>query len=259
MKRGRNIVAFLLFLVSMVSTAGCESVITENACLSEEHVEASDVPASEKKYESSKQNKSIEEMMREIEKKRLPSSVALDVEPIYQEPELPTGCEAVSLTMLLAYEGFDLEKMTIAEEYLVYSKNWDLDEGYVGNPTTYEGAGCFPPTIVQTAKKYLTAQKSSLEAVDLTGKSMEELLHYVADGHPVAVWTSMYMEAPILTEQEESTFPWYDTEHCVVLSGYDLEEDILIVQDPLMGTIDRKQKEFTEIYDLIGRYAVVLL
>ena len=79
--------AFLLFLVSVVSTAGCESVITENACLSEEHVEAPDVPASEKKYESSKQNKSIEEMMREIEKKRLPSSVALDVKPIYQEPK----------------------------------------------------------------------------------------------------------------------------------------------------------------------------
>ena len=83
--------------------------------------------------------------MKEIEEKRLPRSVILDVEAIYQEPELPTGCESVALTMLLQYEGFELDKTTIAEEYLIYSENWNFDEGYVGDPASYEGAGCFHP------------------------------------------------------------------------------------------------------------------
>ena len=34
-----------------------------------------------------------------------------DFEIIYQEPELPTGCEITALTMVLHYYGFDVDKV----------------------------------------------------------------------------------------------------------------------------------------------------
>lgn len=257
MKKSQKITAAIL-TVLVISFSGCKSAAVEELRFSDKETEVQDASASAEKYEENG-TKNKKEEMKEIEEKRLPRSVILDVEAIYQEPELPTGCESVALTMLLQYEGFELDKTTIAEEYLIYSENWNFDEGYVGDPASYEGAGCFPPTLVKTAQAYLDEQESSINPVDLTGKSMEELLHYVACGHPVAVWTSMYMEMPVLIEQEDSAFPWYDTEHCVVLSGYDLEEGILTVQDPLMGTIKREKEALEEIYNIIGQYAIVLL
>ena len=44
----------------------------------------------------------------------------IDMENILQNPELPTGCESVALTMVLNYLGFDLDKTTIADDYLVF-------------------------------------------------------------------------------------------------------------------------------------------
>ena len=44
-----------------------------------------------------------------------------EIQPILQEPELPTGCESVALTMALEYLGFELEKTTIADQYLIRS------------------------------------------------------------------------------------------------------------------------------------------
>ena len=43
------------------------------------------------------------------------------MENILQNPELPTGCESVALTMVLKYLGFDFEKTTIADDYLVFA------------------------------------------------------------------------------------------------------------------------------------------
>ena len=45
----------------------------------------------------------------EEQEETIPPKVSLEVELVYQYPELPTGCESVALTMLLKYYGFDLE------------------------------------------------------------------------------------------------------------------------------------------------------
>lgn len=259
--KNMRMIYFCVTMIVAVTLTGCQEMTTQKAEISLQDTETEGVSASAEKYEESGKRtaEELKEMMEEIEEAKLPLSVLLDVETILQEPELPTGCESVALTMLLSYEGYDLEKTTIADEYLIYSENWNFDEGYVGDPATPTGAGCFPPTIVKTADAYLEEQDSSLQAVNLTGKSMEELLHYVAAGHPVAVWTSMYMETPILSEVLESEFPWYDTEHCVVLAGYDMEAETVSVKDPLLGSVERDLEAFEELYDLIGQYAVVLL
>lgn len=86
------------------------------------------------------------------------------MENILQNPELPTGCESVALTMVLKYLGFDLEKTTIADDYLVFAdRNFAM--GYIGNPHTEDGAGIFAPGLVKTANNFLEAQESEKEAL----------------------------------------------------------------------------------------------
>lgn len=69
--------------------------------------------------------------------KEVPAEHVLDVDVIYQRPELPTGCEVTSLTALLQYLGFDVDKTTMAEDFLPCSydtaKN-TLDDAYIGLP-----------------------------------------------------------------------------------------------------------------------------
>ena len=64
------------------------------------------------------------------------------------------------MTMLLAYEGFDLEKMTIAEEYLVYRKTGIWMKESEENPMNIPRSRLFSAHD-RDRKKYLTAQKSS--------------------------------------------------------------------------------------------------
>lgn len=192
----------------------------------------------------------------------IPSSFRLDVPDVLQNPELPTGCESVALTMALMYEGFSLEKTTIADEYLVYTENDNLAEGYYGDPHSDNGAGCFPPALVRTADLYLDSQQSDLQGVDLTGVSLRDLFAYVAGDMPVIVWNTMYMEDPYFTGEEFSlngtTYRWYNTEHCVVLSGYDLDRGIVYINDPLEGIVERNLEAFEAYYDEIGRFAMVI-
>lgn len=46
------------------------------------------------------------------------SALIDDFPEIMQMPELPTGCEITALTMVLNYYGFDVDKVTLATEYL---------------------------------------------------------------------------------------------------------------------------------------------
>lgn len=193
----------------------------------------------------------------------IPSSVFLNVPEILQKPVLPTGCEAVSLTMALQYEGFDVDEIVIADEFLIYNNESDnMAVGYVGDPFSEEGAGCFPPAIVATAASFFEDQDADYLAYNITGSSLDELLAYVAAGTPVIVWTTMYMAEPEFTREDAEydghIYYWYRQEHCVVLSGYDLASGTLQINDPLEGTVTRDKEEFSRIYTKTGENAVVL-
>ena len=265
MKNRQKMLAVLLLLIFILLVNGYKNSAKGQSRNPQDHTEIGNISATAGEHDDvgRKERETADIDMakktKAIEETRLPLSIELDVREIYQRPELPTGCESVALTMLLVYEGYDLDKTTIARHYLIYSETGDLDAGYVGDPFTESGAGCFPSTIVKTAERYLEEQKSDLAAVDLTGKDMEKLLHYVADGHPVAVWTTVDMELPHLIEEENSEVAWYNTEHCVVISGYDLERKTLTIQDPMEGPVKRDIEVFGNIYNSIGQYAVVLL
>ena len=193
----------------------------------------------------------------------LPSSVSLEVPEVRQLPELPTGCESVALTMALEYEGFMLYKTTIAREFLVYNQETDnMAIGYIGDPFSKDGAGCFAPAIAATADNFFEDQGYDYAAYNISGSEMEELLSYVAAGTPVVLWTTMYMAEPEFTEDtteyDGELYRWYYQEHCVVLSGYDLDNGTLQINDPLEGIVTRDYEEFKSIYDTVGKYAVVV-
>lgn len=196
-----------------------------------------------------------------IESAEIPSSVVLNIPVLLQMPELPTGCEATSLTILLMYDGYQIDKTTIVDEYLIYSKTGTFEDGYIGDPYSYEGAGCFPDTIVKTANRFLEAYGGKTEGIDLTGKNFHTLLRYIAAGRPVAVWTSLYLLDPgiDLRGSTYGGYVWYEMEHCVVLAGYDLENDKVIISDPMQGVVEYSLQWFQEVYERVGQYAVVIL
>lgn len=193
----------------------------------------------------------------------LPRAVSLNVPSLLQLPELPTGCESVALTMALEYEGFMLYKTTIAREFLIYNQETDnMAVGYIGDPFSEDGAGCFAPAIAATADNFFADQDADYVAYDISGTEMEDLLRYIEAGTPVVVWTTMYMADPEFTEDKTEyngkIYRWYYQEHCVVLSGYDLDNNTLQINDPLEGIVNRDYDEFKRIYDEIGKYAVVV-
>lgn len=194
------------------------------------------------------------------EEEPMPTKAELEMEIVYQHPELPTGCESVALTILLKYYGFDIEKTTIASDYLVYSDNFVL--GYSGSPFTYEGAGIFAPGLVKTANLFLKDNNKLLNAKNITGSTPMELYEYVAEGTPVVVWTTIHMYNNSPTGEYRTykgkDYQWDSCEHCVVLSGYDLERNIVIVHDPADGIIERDADAFWERYENLGSMAMII-
>ena len=185
----------------------------------------------------------------------------IDMENILQNPELPTGCESVALTMVLNYLGFDLDKTTIADDYLVFGDG-NFATGYMGDPHTDDGAGIFAPRLVKTANDYLEAQESSKRAFDLSDTDFDVLYDYVAADIPVVVWNTMYLEKPVPTDEicefEGKTYRWFRNEHCMVLCGFDKEKNIVYIQDPLDGLVERDAEKFAKYYDKLGENAMII-
>lgn len=188
--------------------------------------------------------------------------IILGVREWLQNPELPTGCESVALTSVLEYYGYhDLTKTDIAKNYLIYSNTGDPQDGFVGDPTEKSGCGCFANTIVRTANKYLRAKDSNYRAYDVSGINLDQMYEYLDNDTPVMVWNTINMYEPTI---DYSSYPvgnnsFYIYEHCVVLIGYNLGKDVFYVMDPLNGIVERNIDEFYDIYQKIGKYAVVIL
>lgn len=198
----------------------------------------------------------------EEESPLIPVNVQLVVPELIQTPELPTGCESVALTIALIYKGFSLDKTTIAQDYLIMSSSDNFVKGYVGDPFSEEGMGIYPPGLLATARKYLRTQNTDEIPQDISGSDFSELLRYVAEGEPVIVWTTMYMLEPEFSEYSVSykgkDYVWYYQEHCVVLSGYNLSEGTVTVSDPLEGIVQRNLDDFSRIYEITGKNAMIL-
>lgn len=195
----------------------------------------------------------------------IPEEYYIEVEPVYQEPELPAGCEITSLAMLLNYLGFDIDKVDLSDNYL--KKNFDYTENFyeafVGNPKDGTGFGCYSPVIAESAQKYLEDMDSDFDVYDLTGSDFSDLFYYISDDKPVVVWASMslvdvrYYNAWIMEDDGEEVW-WYENEHCMLLTGYDIKSGTVTVCDPLKGEYTYDMSRFEEIYDELEQQAVTI-
>lgn len=197
---------------------------------------------------------------------KLPAdSWQLEVTPIMQNPELPTGCEITSLTMALNYAGYSVDKLTMADEYLIRSDPYltTFGEAFVGSPHDPTAWGCYAPVIVETAKTYIASQNGTETVQNLTGCSLKTLFCQVANGTPVITWATIGM-----TDNVEERYYWttpngddavfLSNEHCVLLCGYDLNANTVTVCDPLEGMISYDMTLFENRYELMYRQAVVI-
>ena len=175
-----------------------------------------------------------------------------------QNPELPTGCEITSLTSVLNYYGVNVKKETMADDYLKKG-NGSYYKMFLGNPRDAGSFGCMAQPIVDAANLYFKKNNVSMKASYVSGVSFEKILEYVSQGVPMIVWNTMGM-APAYESQtltlDGREYTWIAPEHCVVVVGYDLDNNEVYVADPMAGMVTRNLKIFEERYDSLKRQAV---
>lgn len=181
-----------------------------------------------------------------------------DFEWLSQNPELPTGCEITSLTSVLNYYGINVKKETMADDYLKKGDG-SYYKMFLGNPRDAGSFGCMAQPIVDAANLYFKKNNVSMKAYNVSGVTFDKILEYVSQGVPMIVWNTMGM-APAYESQtltlDGREYTWIAPEHCVVVVGYDLDNNEVYVADPMAGMVTRNLKTFEERYDSLKRQAV---
>lgn len=181
---------------------------------------------------------------------------------IHQFPELPTGCEVTSLTIVLNYMGFRADKLDLADNYLPKGPvgSTDFRKAFVGNPRSSKAYGCYAPVIVSTANAYLKAQKSKLRAIDISGRELPALTAYTKANVPVIVWGTINCLKPyrgVTWNVGGRKLTWIGQEHCMVLLG--IRNSSVQVADPYSGTIRFYDLTlFRDRYNSLFKQAVVI-
>ena len=188
-------------------------------------------------------------------KKPTSNEAFLTVPVIMQLPELPTGCEAVSVTMLLNYAGVEITKSQVAEEM---PRANDPHLGYLGDPFTYYGGTIYPEPFEGLITGYVGSYQN------LTGVSIEKIRALLMDGKPVVAWISeeygsehrgfdewyelgsffgfsSYHAGQYYTDATtgnryflaSDSKIWRNFLHCLCLTGFD--ETVIYFNDPLFG------------------------
>lgn len=190
---------------------------------------------------------------------------------IYQNPELPNGCEVTSLAMLLKWAGCPIDKVELAEDYLpkedfAYAGGDrlgpDPGQAYVGDPSSAKGWYCFERPIIYAGNTWLREQNNNFQVVSLVGLTQKELEDYLDLGIPLAVWVTLDYTPP-----KSSSFQWtlpdgtrytpYSNLHCVVLTGWN-DGDYQIA-DPISGWQRVSPALFWNSFDAMGRRAAAVL
>ena len=181
---------------------------------------------------------------------------------IFQMPELPTGCEITALTMVLNYYGMEADKVEIATKYLptqqlnlYYGSDGllygnDLNQYFIGDPTTENGYVCGTGAIITAANAYLQEQGSQLTAVDYTGVDVDTLYQFVSQDIPVVVWVTISMTDRGETEgwytQSGEYVDWSIYDHGAVLIGY--TQDTVTIADPISGKGGNTAEKTLNVY-----------
>lgn len=186
---------------------------------------------------------------------------------ILQNPELPTGCEITSLTMLLNYMGFKADKAVLSDEYLPKGEYRASDpyKVFVGNPRSTHAYGCFSEPIVEAAEKYLAKydKKSVYKVKNITGCDYDNLYAALDKNYPVVAWATVNMKEPVRGAEwripdTNKMYVWAAREHCVLLVGYDKSKNLVYINDPLKGITLYDKTLFEKRFSQMGSHAVII-
>lgn len=191
-------------------------------------------------------------------------SCNIDIQCILQMPELPTGCEITSLTMVLNYLGINADKCDMADNWLMKGTVGKVhpNDYFLGNPRDNNSYGCYAPVIINCANTYLEAiGRTDLTVRNLTGSQFEDLLKEIDKGNPVIIWATVDMKEPYYTRTwnlNGKDFTWKSGEHCLVLTGYDIGGNKVYVADPLKGNVSYSLDIFKDRYEKMYSQAVLV-
>ena len=171
------------------------------------------------------------------------NGVLLDVMEFCQYPDYPTGCESVSLYMLLKYYGVDVTVDQIYDLLPMGAQPYDDENGvrhganpereFVGDPRSEYSYGVFNEPIAKVAEQFMPGAQTK------TGAAVDEIRAILDTGNPVLVW---YVSAPMRDimyrwswlDENGETVSWPGGEHAVVICGYD--DASITYRDPNAGT-----------------------
>lgn len=195
------------------------------------------------------------------------ASASIQGVPVYgQYPELPSGCEATAVSMVMRWAGAQVTKVDVANatprQPLPYwqdgvMKGGDPHKGFVGDPFVEKGSfGVFAKPMVAVVNKYLPGR-----GVDLSGKSFAELLQVIDSGRPVAAWVTNYLKEPTVnarwTTAEGRTITWRTPEHVMTIIGYN--DTQIIVNDAADGQVrSYNRARFQYVWETMGRHALTV-
>ncbi|MEG0775038.1 C39 family peptidase [Clostridium sp.] len=194
--------------------------------------------------------------------------VLLDVPLVPQGPELINGCEVTCLTMLLNYLGFDIDKMTLAQEVLKDNTplkrttkgkiiSWGNPKmGFVGDITGKKAIGY---SIYPEALKVLLDDYVDGEGIALIGEDYFSIEHHLALQKPVLVWVTSDFKAPrryAVWERNGELVEAYFSQHCVLVTGF--SADFVYYNDPLNPGKNKKvpKSTFISAYNAMGKMAL---
>jgi len=197
----------------------------------------------------------------------LKPSAMIEAPIIRQRPELPSGCEITSLTMLFNFKGIDKDKMELTRE-MKYDPtplklgakgevvSWgNPNTGYVGDPTgrTGRGFGIYHTALLELMQTYIPT------GFDLTGSEFEELERQIQDGIPVVVWTTLDFNMTdrwVVWDTPIGPIRTTFMEHSVLLVGYD--EQYVYVNDPYTGkaNLPIEKDRFIQTWEAMGKQAI---
>lgn len=161
----------------------------------------------------------------------------IEMEIVNQYPELPVGCEVTCAAAMLRFLGYDIDKCSLADNYLPTSDGSftehdgvlygaDPNEYFIGDPYG-KGYGCYADVITNVLNDYFTSHGSDDMAITLDAPNSADLERLIDGGVPVIVWASIDMKpykynavSQWVTESGE-TVTWLTNSHTLILTGYD--------------------------------------
>ncbi len=246
---------FLLSILLTLTLAGCTGSVSESA-------QSNEIPAADGSPQG--QTDAVNPQSQNVSNSYMPGPTAMvqNFNVLNQYPELPTGCEVTSLTMVLNYNNVPADKCDIADNYLEKGEVGTVDfrVEFVGDPRDEDSYGCYAPVLTNAANNYLTANGYNLKATDISGTSFDGLLPYIDKGIPVIIWGTQECQPGQYTTTwniDGEDITWYYPEHCMVLLGY--SDYQVWVADPMYGEVrDFDRVIFQTRYEELFQQAIVI-